>query len=256
MGLPVAKLVIATNENDILDRFFRSGRYEKQETTVTEPTLGLQSDGAAAHPSGVRETLSPAMDILVSSNFERLLYLLSLPSYPGDISTQRAAAGKQISSWQSSLKSSGNFSVPRNLLEAARESFSSTRVSDPETLATIKTIHSPPSSVPGLDPYILDPHSAVGIAAALRSMAEEDGRPSKTHTIALATAHPAKFAGAVKLALADVKGFNFEKETLPDEFVDLETKDRRVRFVGSKEGLDGMRRILRQEMESEQEQTG
>ena len=249
MGLPIAKLVTATNENDILNRFFRSGKYEKQETTAAEPTLGIQSDGAAAHPSGVRETLSPAMDILVSSNFERLLYHLSLPSHPGDVTAQRASAGMQISGWLSSLKSSGGFSVPEDTLNAARESFSSTRVSDPETLATIKTFFSPPSSVPGLDPCILDPHSAVGVAAALRSMAEEDGDPPRTHTVALATAHPAKFAGAVKLALESVESFNFENEILPTEFVGLETKERRVRLVGSQEGLEGMKRILREEIE-------
>ncbi|KAL1836429.1 hypothetical protein VTK73DRAFT_5069 [Phialemonium thermophilum] len=77
MGLPVDKLVIATNENDILDRFWKTGRYEKKPARGPEAEGGIAADGAKAHEDGVRETLSPAMDILVSSNFERLLWFLA-----------------------------------------------------------------------------------------------------------------------------------------------------------------------------------
>lgn len=68
MGLPVDKLVIATNENDILDRFWKTGRYEKKPAQGQKAEGGLQVDGVKAHEDGVRETLSPAMDILVSSS--------------------------------------------------------------------------------------------------------------------------------------------------------------------------------------------
>ena len=102
-----------------------------------------------------------------------------------------------------------------------------------------------------MDPYILDPHTAVGIAVALRSMTEPDGQPPITHTVALATAHPAKFAGAVRLALQNVEGFDFDGEVLPKEFVGLEDRERRVRFVGKAEGIEGMRRIIREEVEGE-----
>lgn len=69
MGLPMGKLAVATNANDILARFWKSGRYEKIDSE-TRLSAGAQKITEA---SGVKETLSPAMDILVSSNFERLL---------------------------------------------------------------------------------------------------------------------------------------------------------------------------------------
>lgn len=245
MGLPIDRLYIATNENDILNRFFESGRYEKQAPSPTEPTIGLSSDGAKADPSGVRETLSPAMDILVSSNFERLLFILS------SLTTKNTThAATSVQTWQTDLKTSGGFSVPTAVLDLAKQSFSSDRVSDPETLATIKTFHNP-FSMPGMEPYILDPHTAVGIAVALRSMTEPDGQPPCTHTVALATAHPAKFAGAVRLALQNVEGFDFDSQVLPRELIGLEGKERRVRFVGKEEGIAGMRRIIREEVEHE-----
>ena len=251
MGLPIDKLYIATNDNDILDRFLKTGSYEKQIPDHAEPAIGLSSDGAAADPSGVRPTLSPAMDILVSSNFERLLYLLTMPLKEGDAKAKREAAAQQIKSWQSDLKSQGGFSVPREVLAAAQESFLSTRVSDPQTLATIKTFFSPPSSVPGFESYVLDPHTAVGVAASLRSMAGGDGMPPTTHTVSLATAHPAKFAGAVDLALKDVEGFDFEKDILPIEFIGLESKTKRLMIVEAGAGIDGMRKLIREEVERE-----
>ena len=67
MGLPIEKLVIATNENDILDRFFKSGSYSKRPVHGQEAEGGFKEDGVKAHEDGVKETLSPAMDILVSS---------------------------------------------------------------------------------------------------------------------------------------------------------------------------------------------
>jgi threonine synthase len=81
MGLPAEKLVIATNSNDILHRFWESGRYEKNPVHGKEAQGGIPEDGAKAHEGGVKETLSPAMDILVSSNFERLLWFLAYDVY-------------------------------------------------------------------------------------------------------------------------------------------------------------------------------
>ncbi len=74
MGLPLEKLVVATNENDILYRFWRTGYYEKKPVHGVEASGGFTEDGVLAHEDGVKETFSPAMDILVSS----LSYLIRI----------------------------------------------------------------------------------------------------------------------------------------------------------------------------------
>ncbi|KMU86444.1 threonine synthase [Coccidioides immitis H538.4] len=127
--------------------------------------------------------------------------------------------GQEVSAWLKALKVKGGFGpVSKDVLDSARRSFESERVSDPQTLDTIKTFYNKVG-------YILDPHSAVGVTAALRSLERAD--PNVPH-ISLSTAHPAKFAGAVELALKDKEGFNFEAEVLPQEFVGLDKKAKRV----------------------------
>ena len=256
MGLPIEKLVIATNENDILDRFFKSGSYSKKPVHGEKAEGGIKEDGVKAHEDGVRETLSPAMDILVSSNFERLLWFLADQTAEEKVATKRrASAGAQVKKWLGHLKADGGFSVDVSILEAAKTDFESERVSDEQTVQTIKAFYSPTSSPStngtshattngdsSQEPYILDPHTAIGIAASLRSIARN---PSPhTHHIALATAHPAKFANAVQLALKDTRGFDFEKEVLPEEFRGLEKLERRVRTVGGGVGVEGMRDVI------------
>ena len=262
MGLPVSKLVIATNSNDILDRFWKSGSYEKH--PVSDPSSDDStplSTFNAAHPSGVKETLSPAMDILVSSNFERLLWYLAFEgSSSSTLSQRRQEAGTQVSTFLSSLRISNVFTVSPALLNAARRTFESHRVSDLETLSSIRKLYhqSLPSSLLSLShptsgtllnnssSYILDPHTAVGVAAAWRSLEHDPG----THHIALATAHPAKFATAVDLALGTENGFRFE-DVMPIEFLGLEKRKRRVRAVGKGEGIEGVRRIIVDEVARE-----
>ncbi len=159
MGLPVARLVVATNENDILARFLATGRMEIR---------------------GVRPTLSPSMDIQVSSNFERLLFDL----HDGDgAATARTLAG---------FRATGAFSVSPAMLARAREVFDAESVDDAATLARIRTVH-------GETGEVLDPHSAIGVEAAERLRA--DGRIGRgTPTVCLACAHPAKFPDAVERA--------------------------------------------------------
>jgi threonine synthase len=247
MGLPAEKLVIATNENDILHRFWESGKYEKKPVHGKQAEGGLPEDGVKAHESGVKETLSPAMDILVSSNFERLLWFLAYDVYSTSsdaVSQRRSQAGDHVRGWLNDLKTEGGFAVDQQILKSAQADFASYRVSDDETIDTIKQIfHAAPSKS-----YILDPHSAIGIAAALRSA--EVSKPPSTHHIALATAHPAKFANAVELALPEQKEY-FHKTVLPVEFKGLEDKPRRVSHAKKSEGWQGVRKIVIAEVEAE-----
>ncbi len=153
MGLPVADLVIATNQNDILHRTFVSGAHVKE---------------------GVRPSISPSMDIQVSSNFERALYY----AYGGDA----AAIAQQMTA----LKDEGGFSVSQGAMHVLRETFSSGRASEEETSATIKATHAATGEV-------LCPHSAVGVKVASEHV-------GPVPMVTLATAHPAKFPDAVESA--------------------------------------------------------
>ena len=137
MGLPMGKLVVATNSNDILARFWKSGKYEKVDSTsvdgaiATAPMNGA-SEGKQITPSssvGVKETLSPAMDILVSSNFERLLWYLAYEA-ASEGGNKRADACKVLDGWMSKVKSGGRVEVPIGVLELARKNFLAERISD------------------------------------------------------------------------------------------------------------------------------
>lgn len=252
MGLPVSKLIIATNENDILYRFWQTGAYEKSTTYGAVAEGGLVEDGAKAHPEGVKETLSPAMDILVSSNFERLLWFLAYEVYGSDtmnVQERRQVAGFKVKEWQTNLKTNGGFSVEEKVLNAAKAHFLSERVSNAETVITIRDAYRGHNTSDSKG-YILDPHSAVGVAAALRTVKEAPN----VHNVALATAHPAKFSHAVELALREEKGFHFE-DVLPPQFVGLEDLPRRSTSVQKSSGLDGLRKIIVDEVERERNGT-
>ncbi|EIN14475.1 tryptophan synthase beta subunit-like PLP-dependent enzyme [Punctularia strigosozonata HHB-11173 SS5] len=242
MGLPIRRLVVATNANDILARFWKSGRYEKVDADavddgIAEPAHGA-SDGKQTVSGGVKETLSPAMDILVSSNFERLLWYLAYESVVGRHATEigkvdgpsavektkRREACHIVQGWMSKVKSDGRVEVPVTVLEAARRDFAAERVSDELTLKTIR------ERFDGEPSYVADPHTAVALAAA--KIVKSTSAPN-TVQIVLSTAHPAKFSEAVTKALAGVsrhatREFNFERDVLPDEFRGLLDKERRV----------------------------
>ncbi|KAL8933072.1 MAG: hypothetical protein Q9211_005980 [Gyalolechia sp. 1 TL-2023] len=240
LGVPSKSLVVATNENDILHRFWQTGAYEKNPVHDPAAQGGFVEDGALAHPSGVKETLSPAMDILVSSNFERLLWYLAYDAQSpstANVDERRQAACSKVKGWQTKLKSKGGFSVEPKVLDSAKADFASERVSDPETLSTIQDIYRKGG-------YILDPHSAIGVTAAFRSAEAAPG----VHNVALATAHPAKFSNAVGLALQDEQGFHF-RYILPEQFVGLEALPKRIRYVKKSEGLDGLRKLIVDEVE-------
>jgi len=128
MGLPIDRLVIATNDNDILARTLSSGEYRT---------------------AGVVVTTSPSMDIQVSSNFERLLYEAS-----GRDSTA-------VRGWMDGLKQSGGFTLDSKILATVRSEFDADRATTSETAETIRgTIEA--------SGYLLDPHTATAVAVARR----------------------------------------------------------------------------------------
>jgi threonine synthase len=138
-----------------------------------------------------------------------------------DDESSKKQAGQEVSAWFRLLKATDGFGpVRKEIMENGRRTFESERVSDLQTLETIKSYYEQVG-------YILDPHSAVGVAAAERSISRTS---SDMPHISLSTAHPAKFAGAIELALKHETGFNFE-EVLPPEFRDLAQKEKRVLMV-------------------------
>ncbi|PIL29053.1 hypothetical protein GSI_09101 [Ganoderma sinense ZZ0214-1] len=221
MGLPIGRLGVATNANDILARFWKNGAYEKVDSSGAAVT-----SGGAADESGVKETLSPAMDILVSSNFERLLwYLVYDTSEESDNAVRRSSAGATIADWMGKVKSDGRVQVPVEVLERARADFFAERVSDEETLETIRYYFDTAK-------YIADPHTVVGLHVA-RTVAPSN--LGHVRQIVLSTAHPAKFSEAVTRALDGATAFNFERDVLPPEFKGLLERERRLIDV---EGAD------------------
>jgi threonine synthase len=157
LGLPIERLVIGTNANDILARYLASG-------------------GMSIAP--VLPSLSPSMDIQVASNFERLLFEL------------KGRNGSVVAAELRQFRDTGSLPPDDQAWRAARDLFSGHRVDDAMTLAEIAQTY----RCSGL---LIDPHTAVAVAAARREIAEA---PGATPIVALATAHPAKFPDAVERA--------------------------------------------------------
>lgn len=179
MGLPIDRLIIATNANDILRRTMDTGRYEMD---------------------GVAPTISPSMDIQISSNFERLLF---------------ESAGRDAGAvvrMMDGLKQSGGFALPANALSAIRRDFAAGTTGEAETKATIATTLRSSG-------YLLDPHTAVGVHVARTHL-------GATPMITLGTAHPAKFPAAVK----DASGVD---AALPAWLADLHTREERLSILAN-----------------------
>ena len=179
MGLPIDRLVIATNQNDILHRCLTTGRYEMD---------------------GVKPSISPSMDIQISSNFERALF----DAYGRD--------GKAVAALMDEMKTKGGFGVSQGALQWLRETFASGRVSEEETSAGIRTEKAASGE-------LLCPHSAVGVKVAKDHL-------GTVPMITLATAHPAKFPDAVEAATGIRPG-------LPPRMADLFDRSERVTRVAN-----------------------
>lgn len=152
MGLPIHTLAIATNKNDILTRFFETG------TMKTDRVI---------------PTISPSMDIQISSNFERYLFELLLRNT------------HDVQTFMNTFLETGETRLDSSLVDHARSEFRAFRATDQETNNMIERVYEDTE-------YMLDPHTAVGMNAA-KKLATED----HTHVVSLACAHPAKFPDAV-----------------------------------------------------------
>lgn len=178
MGLPVHRLVVASNRNDILYRFFAAG-----DMSITQ----------------VEPSLSPSMDIQVSSNFERLMF---------DLLDRDGAA---VEAAMRVFRRDGVLPEARKLSDDARALFAAHRIDDDETLDIIRDVHARSG-------ILVDPHTAVGIGAARKT--ERDGHKR----VVLATAHPAKFPDAVEKATG-------VRPALPPHLADLLERPERAEHI-------------------------
>ncbi len=206
LGLPVGMLVCASNANNVLTDFLRTGTYDRR-----RPLL---------------KTTSPSMDILVSSNLERLLYLLS-----GDT--------ELVSGLMEQLKEQGHYTVPQSLLEKIRELFRASYCDDSRGAEIIGRVFRDYG-------YLCDPHTAAGWAAAEDYAAQTgDHRPM----VVLSTASPYKFPAAVLSAIGgDLSGSEFDQMgrlarltgvPIPGNLASLEGKPERHTGVIPKEDMLG-----------------
>jgi threonine synthase len=181
MGTPISQFVVASNRNDILTRFLTSGTM----------TIG------EVHP-----TLSPSMDIQVSSNLERLLFEL----YGRD--------GVAIAELMAAFRTDGTVSVDAGRLDQLGEHWAAARVDDAATSATMAELHRRTGR-------LIDPHTAVGLAAA-RQVRRDPSVPM----VVLSTAHPAKFPDAVEAATG-------VHPALPPHLADLYARPERYEVVAN-----------------------
>jgi threonine synthase len=189
MGVPIERFVVASNRNDILTRFLSSGTM----------TIG------EVHP-----TLSPSMDIQVSSNLERLLFELV------------GRKGAYVADLMTRFRSDGTIAFDPEVMDQLAGVWTGERVDDDQTQATIASVHERTG-------VLIDPHTAVGVAAA-----ERVDRNPDVPMVVLATAHPAKFPDAVEAATG-------VHPPLPDRLADLYQRPERYEVVpddaGSLEAL-------------------
>jgi threonine synthase len=177
MGLPIEQLIIATNSNDVLHRVMSKNQYE-------------------VHP--LKHTITPSMDIAVSSNFERLLFDL----YDRD--------GKALAALMAKMNAKKEVvSLDPTKLAKAHELFDSCAVDEATTVAIMQEVHKETG-------YLLDPHTAVGVKAA-RACRRNKAIPM----ITLGTAHPVKFEEAVQRA-------GYDMPRLPHHLNDLFDRPERL----------------------------
>lgn len=207
MGLPIKRLICAANANDVLKDFINTGTYNRNRNFM--------------------KTLSPSMDILISSNLERLLFLLS----GGDKSL--------ITKLMSDLKNIGSYEVSKELLSKIQEIFYSDSADDLETVNTIKELYESTD-------YLVDTHTAVAYKVYEKYVSQTN---DTTFNVIVSTASPYKFNGAVAEAiipdhnnLDDMEQLQAIHKTtgvpIPEGLNGLEKKEIRFKDVISKEDME------------------
>ena len=197
MGIPIGKLICASNANNVLTDFINTGIYDRNRKFYT--------------------TVSPSMDILISSNLERLLYHLT------------GENDKLINEWFTALKNDGRYEVNDSVKAAIKENFYAGCCDDEQTKACIKEIYDEYS-------YTCDTHTAVAVKV-YKDYAAATG--DKTKTVIASTASPYKFSGSVLAAIG--KDTNADEFGLVDELAEVSKipvpaslaalKDKEVRFT-------------------------
>ena len=189
LGLPVNKFICASNNNNVLYDFLTTGTYDRNREFL--------------------KTISPSMDILISSNLERLLYDLS------------GADDKYIRSLMEDLNKNGKYQVNDEILKKIKEQFGAGYATDEETAKTIKKVWKE-------EKYLLDPHTAVAYKVMLEQNLSEP-------TVVLSTASPYKFCASVANALLNIhdedefvlmqKLYETTKVEIPENLKNLKSKE-------------------------------
>lgn len=175
MGLPIEKLICASNQNNVLEDFIRTGVYD-----INRP---------------FKKSISPSMDILISSNLERLLYY-------------KLKDCKVIKELMSDLKNKKVYEVHLDMDEFVGES-----ISELETFSGIRSVYD-------YYDYVIDPHTSVAYGSFRKYQTEHNREKNKVKTLILSTAHPMKFSKTV----SKVFGFDFEDENEAIDFLEKELK--------------------------------
>jgi threonine synthase len=183
MGLPIDQLIVATNANDILHRCISQNDHSKKE---------------------LLHSLSPSMDIMVSSNFERLLF----DAYGNN--------GTEIQQLIESFKS-GSMTLRGDVMAKIQSHFDSYRINDDKMIAVIRDVFNKTK-------YLLDPHTAIGVQAARQTRRDKD-----VPMVCLATAHPVKFGEAIKKA-------GLGEPDLPHHMADLFDREERYEVLKNNMG--------------------
>ena len=207
MGLPIKKLICASNSNSVLTEFLTTGVYNRNREFFT--------------------TISPSMDILISSNLERLLYSI--------------AGSEKVTAWMKQLSENGKYEVDAATLEAIKAQFAAGCCNDEETKATIAKIFSEKK-------YLCDTHTAVAVKVYYDY---KEATGDNTPAVIASTASPFKFSASV-LEAVDGKNEGLDEfemverlaavtgESCPEQLANL--REKTVRFNGccSKDSMDGV----------------